>query len=149
MQKLGDAELVSARYLPPKPTAAGPVPMVYNFSPTAAFQGNRFILASSTQLAEALLKAPVKGAPAANLATEMNIPVLGDVLSDNRDAIVSGNMLSKGQTREEADAELNLLLQLLSWFQSVSARLTPSADSLQLEFSLQTAVNEGAAADAK
>ncbi|MGV2339154.1 MAG UNVERIFIED_CONTAM: hypothetical protein LVR18_35790 [Planctomycetaceae bacterium] len=70
-------------------------------------------------------------------------------MSDNRDAIVSGNMLSKGQTREEADAELNLLLQLLSWFQSVSAQLTPSADSLQLEFSLQTAVNEGAAADAK
>jgi hypothetical protein len=149
MQRLEDAELVSARYLPPKPTAAGPVPIVYNFSPTAAFQGNRFILASSTQLAEALLKAPVKDAPAANLATEMNVPVLGDVLSDNRDAIVSGNMLSKGQTREEADAELNLLLQLLSWFQSVSARLTPSADSLQLEFSLQTAVNEGAAADAK
>ncbi|MFM7036862.1 MAG: hypothetical protein ACKO2L_03990 [Planctomycetaceae bacterium] len=149
MQKLEDAELVSAHYLPPKPTASGPVPLVYNFSPTAAFQGNRFILASSTQLAEALLKAPVNDAPPANLATEVNVPVLADLFSDNRDAIVSGNMLSKGQTREEADAELNLLLQLLSWFQSASARLTPSADSLQLEFSLQTAVNEGASADAK
>jgi hypothetical protein len=149
MQKLGDADLVSARYLPPKPTAAGPVPIVYNFSPTAAFQGNRFILASSTQLAEALLKAPVKDAPPANLATDVNIPLLGNVLSDNRDSIVSGNMLSKGQTREEADAELNLLLQLLSEFQGISARLTPSSESLQLEFNLQTAVNEGAAADAK
>jgi hypothetical protein len=152
MQKLENAELITARYLAPKPSAtttAAPIPIVYNFSPTIAFQGNRVILASSTQLAEALLKAPAKASPKANAAADLSIPVLRQVFNDNRDTIVSGNMLSKGQTREEADAEFDLFLQLLSWFSGATASLTPAADSLQLKLNLHTAVAEGVSADAK
>lgn len=158
MQKQGDAEIISAHYLPAKSKATGtapdsstaaPIPIIYNFSPAAAFSGNRFILASSRSLAEALIAAPTAAAAPANISAELSVPILQQVFSDNRDAIVSGNMLSKGQTREEADAELDLLLQLLSWFHNASARLTPNADTLQLEFSLRTAAPAGASADAK
>ncbi|MFM8477288.1 MAG: hypothetical protein ACKOEO_16020 [Planctomycetaceae bacterium] len=158
MQKQGDAEIISAHYLPPRAKAKGaatdtattaPIPVIYNFSPAAAFRGNRFILASSRSLAEALIAAPTAAAAPANLSAEVSMPILQQVFSDNREAIVSGNMLSKGQTREEADAELDLLLQLLSWFQNASARLTPTSDTLQLEFSLRTAESAGASADAK
>jgi hypothetical protein len=152
MQKLDGAELITARYLPPKPSAAAaPVPLVYNFSPTAAFQGNRFILASSTSFAESLLTAENVAAEPANTAVSLSVPVLQDVFRDNRDSIVSGNMLSKGQTRDEADAELDTLLELLGWFHGFRAQLTPSETSLQLELQLQTAaglaVPEPAAGD--
>ncbi|MEY2725286.1 MAG: hypothetical protein RLZZ458_1153 [Planctomycetota bacterium] len=140
MQKLDDAELITARYLPPRPSAApAPVPIVYNFAPTAAFQGSRFILASTTSFAESLLNAESIAAAPANTAVSLSVPVLQDVFRDNRDSIVSGNMLSKGQTREEADAELDTILELLGWFQGLRARLTPSETSLQLELQLQTA----------
>lgn len=140
MQKLDDAELITARYLPPKPTAAAvPVPLIYNFSPTAAFRGSRFILSSSTSFAETLLTAESAAAEPANTAVSLSVPVLQEVFRDNRDSIASGNMLSKGQTREEADAELDTLLELLGWFQGFRARLTPSETSLQLELQLQTA----------
>lgn len=158
MHKQGDAEIISAHYLPPKAKSKGavadtatraPIPINYNFSPAAAFRGNRFILASSESLAKALIDAPTAAAVPANISAELSMPILQQVFSDNRDAIVSGNMLSKGQTREEADAELDLLLQLLSWFQHASARLTPNSDTLQLEFSLRTAAPAGASADAR
>ncbi|MFM7058229.1 MAG: hypothetical protein ACKO2P_15025 [Planctomycetota bacterium] len=156
MQKQGDAEIISAHYLAPRskgnvaaPSAAAPIPIIYNFSPTAAFEGQRMILASSRSLAEALLQAPTTAADPANLTASVSLPILQQLLSDNRDSIVSGNMLSKGQTRDEADAELDLVLQLLSGFHSATARLTPHADSLQLEFSLRTAESSGASADAR
>lgn len=146
MQKGEGVELISARYLPPKATSApAPVPLVYNFSPTAAFQGSRFILASSTLFAEALLAASDQPAEAVNTSVNLSVPVLREVFRDNRDTIVSGNMLSKGQTREEADAELDVLLELLSWFHGIRFRVTPGEETLQLDLDLLTAPDIAAA----
>ena len=56
-EKVGDALVVSSDYLPPKDEKSrGEAAMHYNASPTVAFVGDRFILASARPLAMALVE---------------------------------------------------------------------------------------------
>ncbi|MFM7863038.1 MAG: hypothetical protein ACKPHU_02410, partial [Planctomycetaceae bacterium] len=80
MQKSANSELIISRYLPPKKPTTGqapPVPLIYNFSPTVAFQGDQFVLASTEQLAAELLQAPRQPALAANVSLDLQADVAG------------------------------------------------------------------------
>lgn len=142
MQKSADSELIISRYLPPKKPAAGeapPVPLIYNFSPTVAFRGEQFVLASTEQLAAEILKAPRQPAVAANVVLDLQADVAGQLVADNQQSLISQNMLTKGQSREEAQAEIAVLQQLIALLRGATFQLRPdtAAKQLQLDVSLQ------------
>ena len=142
MQKTADQELVIARYLPPRRPTTGeapPVPLIYNFSPTVAFQGDVFVLSSTEQLATEILQVPRQPAASANMRMELQAAVASQLIADNQQAMITQNMLTKGQTREEAETEVGVLQQLISLVQGLTLQLRPdtAANRLQLELDLQ------------
>jgi len=142
MQKSADTELIISRYLPPRKPGTGeapPVPLIYNFSPTAAFRKDQFVLASTEQLAAEILQAPRQAPVAANMAMHVQADIAGQLVADNQQSLVSQNMLTKGQTREEAEAEVAVLQQLIGLMRGMTFQLRPdpAAKQLQLELDLQ------------
>lgn len=133
-------EIVSGRYLPPAdPEDAKRGLINYNFSPTAAFAGDRLILSSTQALARKLVeKTPVAAAPeaAANTQAKLDSGVLRAILNDNREQLLAQNMLEKGHSREEAEKEIGALLELLTWLETAKLRLSHDDQLLRLEASV-------------
>ncbi|MEM9827108.1 MAG: hypothetical protein AAF958_10995 [Planctomycetota bacterium] len=97
-------------------------PIQFNFSPTLGFAGDVMVLSSTTDLAKDLVAMTHPSASQKNDlgASQRNDPntVLGinasasqTILKANQDQLIASNMLSKGQTRDEAAAEIGLLLE--------------------------------------
>lgn len=144
MEKVGDGKVIAATYLPDK-TADGKIN--YNFSPTIGFVGENFIISSTSRLASELveLAASVKPAPAAeekgfeNTRINLNVPVLKDILQDNRQHLVAQNQLQQGHSKEQAEKETDLILNLLGTVRDLSARLSGDGKNLNLELGVRLA----------
>ncbi|MEZ6125853.1 MAG: hypothetical protein R3C49_22225 [Planctomycetaceae bacterium] len=140
MRQLGNAELVTSEYIPEdRDRNSRTAPLVFNFSPSVGFAGSRFVLASTQQLAEQLASAPVAtgdGSQQPNTAVRLTASVLQQILDDNREQLISQNMLKEGRSREEAETQIDLLLQIVGWFRSADLTLVRKTNSLQLNISL-------------
>ena len=134
------AELITSVYIPEEDeadsTRAG---IVYNFSPSVGFFGERFVVASTDRLARELVQADVVADEAASANTHAKLKggVLKQVLNDNRDQLVSQNMLSDGNSREEAEAMIDLLLEVVGYFENASAGVNAGSDRLGIELGLR------------
>ncbi len=141
MEQIGDhAELVTSSYVPEEDDRESTdANIVYNFSPSVGFAGKRFVVSSSQKLARRLTLAKVPSPPIIDDNTKANINagVLRDVLSDNREQLIAQNMLQDGNSREEAEAIIDLLLQVVAYFQDASLRLAATDDRLEAEFKIQ------------
>ena len=140
MKKLEEGELVISEYIPEDDDRDSmSAPIIFNFSPSVGFSGSRFVVSSTQQLAEELVTAELTaGDPEARPNTELTlvVPVLQEILTDNREQLVSQNMLEEGRSREEAEAQIDLLLQLVGYFQSVDLQLIRQTDSLNLDLTI-------------
>jgi hypothetical protein len=67
----------------------------------------------------------------------LNAQVLGAVLADNRSQLVAQNMLEEGHSREEAEAAIDLLLQVLGYVRGAAASLGTDNGQLQLQLSIE------------
>ncbi|MEM8667640.1 MAG: hypothetical protein AAGG48_09010 [Planctomycetota bacterium] len=143
MDKIGDhAELVTTQFVPEsdeeESTEAG---VIFNFSPSVGFSGERFVVASTAELARLLVEA--KSSEAASLVDNtrgsLNARVLQQVLADNREQLIAQNMLEDGNSREEAEAVIELVLQVMGYFDGMTMRLTPAEDMLEASFQVQVA----------
>jgi hypothetical protein len=140
IDKDGDRQLVTASYLPDKEggSPAG-LKIHYNFSPSVAFVGDRFIVSSTTDLANELSEILGKGqeVSASNSAVRTNLSGLRDVLADNRGQLVAQNMLEDGNTKDEAEREIDDILKLIAGLQEASLKMnaTDGAISVALEVS--------------
>lgn len=114
----------------------------FNFSPSLAFAEDRFFIASTKQLAKDLVDAALAEqttrGQSSNTAIKLNAKTLGEALDDNRDQLVAQNMIKKGQTREESQNEIGMLLELLDLFEGVSFDVKTIGGELKLELSIQT-----------
>ena len=112
----------------------------FNFSPSCARVGNRFILGSTTAIVRDIVGALTAGMPAApvdqNFVLELDAAGIAAALDANRDLLISQTMLSQGKTLEQADGQIKLILDLVRAFGGGSVRLTTPADSLKLEVSV-------------
>ncbi|MEM1069246.1 MAG: hypothetical protein AAGI63_10145 [Planctomycetota bacterium] len=143
MDKIGGhAELVTTQFVPEsdeeESTEAG---VIFNFSPSVGFSGERFVVASTAELARLLVEA--KSSEAASLVDNtrgsLNARVLQQVLADNREQLIAQNMLEDGNSREEAEAVIELVLQVMGYFDGMTMRLTPAEDMLEASFQVQVA----------
>ena len=141
MEKNDDGTLfVSATFIPEEDDQdSTEAPILFNFSPTIGFSGERFVVASSTALCKQLTLAPTPDPKyiADNVQGVLQARVLKGVLSDNREQLIAQNMLEDGNSREEAEAQIDLLLQFVEYFHDASIRLGQSGEQLQAEFAIR------------
>jgi hypothetical protein len=98
----------------------------FNFQPTLAMPGDYVIFSSTDALARDLIDAMQKEAkagakPVAGLHSEvhMNGAQLASILEANRDALIRQNMVSDGNTREQAEAQIGLILKIANSLRQV------------------------------
>lgn len=93
-------------------------PIQFNFSPTLAFAGDKIVFSSSISLAKTLVAISADedaDASKSNTKLTLNGEMLKRILQENRQQLVASNMLSKGQNKQEAEAEIGLLLELVGF----------------------------------
>ena len=143
MEKSGDIDLVTSRYVPEKKDKdSTTADMIFNFSPSAAFSGDQFILSSTTALAKQLSATPetVALTSGINTALDLRSAAIREALNDNREQLISQNMLSEGHSREEAEAAINIVLEAVRCINGAGLALRREKDLLTLK--LNVAVNE-------
>jgi hypothetical protein len=139
VEKTDAAEFVTATHLADADAKdPGSLKINYNFSPSIAFAGNRFVLASTKALAHSLATAsvteerPDDEARTVNTDAVLHFDVLRNILADNRAQLVAQNMLAEGHTKEEAEAAIGVLLGLVGWFDQLALSLDTTATELQV-----------------
>jgi hypothetical protein len=138
----GDDQVVTTRYVVEKNRIKEEqAPIYFNFSPSLAFVDDRIVIASTEAIARQLVVAMRKPAPAAaearpNTVVELAVPVLHQVLVDNREQLIAQNMLSKGHDRKEAEREIDGLLTLAGLLRDAKLTLDRTGDRLQLRLDL-------------
>jgi hypothetical protein len=131
-------QLIVARYLRDAKTKDLGLKIHYNFSPTVAFAGRRFIVSSTEQLARQLVTQAVDARPAGDADRVLNSDAvfrfqpLRDILADNRSQLVAQNMLEQGHTKEEAERDVAALLELIGWLDQAALKLDTTAKSAKI-----------------
>lgn len=133
------AQLITSVYIPEEGEEESQyAPILFNFSPSVGFRGDQFVVSSTQQLARELVQQPrPQEGSGRNTAVKLEAAALQTVLADNRDQLVSQNMLEEGNTREEAEVAIDLLLEVVGYFQNVTLDLQQQQESLQLQFRIQ------------
>lgn len=115
----------------------------YNFSPACARVGDHFIYASTVGLLHDLIDSlhqPAAAAPSPEQTLlAVDLAQLATVLDDNRESLISQNMLAQGHDRETAERDIGLLLELLRSLQHGQMRLSAGADVFTFETTLSAA----------
>ncbi len=141
--KIGDSLVVSSVYLPPTDAKAREeAALHFNASPTAAFVGDRFILASAKPLAVELVEHVKKDAVAGerlNTTARLDGAVGLAALAENRGPLIAQNMLEKGHDRAAAEQEIDRVLGALRVLKSSSLDLAVEGSKLKLTVSVELA----------
>lgn len=143
METSEKSQLITASYLPDA-NAKDPLGLKinYNFSPSIAFAGDRFVVASTKNLAETLATAKAPSTPdgtegaerVVNTDAVVQFKPLHAILADNRGQLVAQNMLSEGHTKEEAEKAVDVLLELVGWLQEMRLSLQTTPSELNVSF---------------
>ena len=131
---VGDAKIYWAEYVVDKDRKyENGLPVQFNFSPSVAFLGDRVVVSSTSTLARQLISEmanpssnhePSLMSPQLNTSMELDLAMIRDVLLDNRDQLITQNMLEKGHSKKEAQGEVDVLLGLMQLLGSASAQLS-------------------------
>ncbi|MCH8921655.1 MAG: hypothetical protein IIA67_00750 [Planctomycetes bacterium] len=136
-------KIVSATYLiDDEEKAAKDGKINYNFSPSIGLLDGWLVIASTKQLARemlTLIKKPQASAKqqTANTRMQLSARALQEVLADNKKQLVAQNMLEKGHTRQQAEAEIGMLLGILGWAKDASLKFSTDKQSMRLEVGLR------------
>lgn len=154
--------ITASQFLPPaKPKAAAAKnatsgnPLVYNFSPATAQVGRYFVLGSTIQIVRDLIDQLNGGRESPALTTdnvliEIDAAGVADLLQQNRDPLIHQNMASEGHTREQAEREIDTLLQLARLFGPMRATWTVEPTAMRIGIELRFAATAaGSATKAK
>lgn len=125
------------------------VPVQYNFSPTLLMVQDYAVISSTQGLAQAIQqklqdpasKEKVVTAAHSNSILNINGQLLNDLLAANRQQLISQNMVEKGHSQEEAEGEVDVVLQALQMMRSLSVAFTVH-DGTELKVDLELASPE-------
>lgn len=134
------ATISKATYLAEAKVSRDQAPVNYNFSPACARCGDHFVLGSTVgivkQLTDELGKGDVSHPLTDNTALTIDAAPLTAILSDNRELLITQNMLSEGHTREEAETAIGTLLNIIHRLDRFALRLRDEPTALSLEATL-------------
>lgn len=136
----GGVQLITAKYIPEGDDATSKdAAMMFNFSPSLGFAGERFVLASTDQLARELVSAKLSAKVSEHVNTDahLDVPVLKSVLNDNREQLIARNMLEGGKNREEAESTISMIMEVIDYFQDASIKLHATTDQLNLNLDVR------------
>lgn len=141
LEQVDGANLIATKYL--KPLEGEPVAVQYNFSPTIAFFGDKVVFSSTRDLAVAVSKSKPAAAAKTSNERKTNFEVLlhaepiRQALESNREQFIVQTMLDDGSTREQAEAQVDLILEGISLAKQFFVRLDHAENNLKLTFELQ------------
>ena len=138
----GNAQLVTSTYVPEDgEEESAAADLVYNFEPTVGFNGDRFIVATTKELARQLTLAtiPQRDSTDNNTQALLDASVLQNILADNREQLIAQNMLSDGNTRPEAEAAIDLLLEFVTYFQDTTFTIDSDSGALSVGVTIRVA----------
>ena len=141
LEEVDGASLVSTKYL--KPLDGEPIAIQYNFSPTIAFFGDNVVFSSTRDLALAVAKSkPASPSDAnanrkTNFEAILNAKPIRDAIEANKEQFIVQTVLNDGSSREQAEAQVDLLLEGIGLAKQFFVRLDHSEDNLKLTFELQ------------
>jgi hypothetical protein len=140
MEKTDGAELVTSMYIPEDDerdsTRAG---LLFNFSPSVGFAGEYCVISSTANLARTIVTAERQANTkhqTANTVLNLDATVLKSVLQDNREQLITQNMLEDGNTREEAASRIDLLLLLIGHVKSGGLSLETADEQLRVNLNV-------------
>src|SRR5262249_4999495 len=124
-EEVEGVRIATTKYVVPQKTSSATEPGAqrYNYSPSAAPVGRHFILSSSAGLARSLVK-ELKSADAsgkdrkdepATFTVEADGTELARLLEQNRSRMVMQTMLDRGETKEDAEDRVSLILALFRY----------------------------------
>ena len=135
--------MITAHYVPErKDKDSTTADLIFNFSPSAAFSGDQFILASSADLVKKLVNTSAARTSESGVNTQLALQAeaIRDALSDNREQLISQNMLQQGHSRDEAVVAIDLMLEVVRCVKGAGITLRHEENSLALQ--LHVTVNE-------
>lgn len=102
------------------------LPIQFNFSPCIAFHDQQVYLCSTVELARQISGvAPTTSSDKpVNTLGSFGFPALHRVLVENREQLISQNVLEKGHSRDEAEKEVDTLLSILTLFENAGVALS-------------------------
>ncbi|HEY2827088.1 MAG TPA: hypothetical protein VGJ04_05755 [Pirellulales bacterium] len=143
MEKTDAGQFVTSSYLPEaKAKDSLGLKINYNFSPSIAFAGSRFVVASTKAMAHTLAtaKGPDRsagdGGQIVNTDGVLHFDALKESLRDNRAQLVAQNMLTEGHSKEEAEKRIDLLLELVGYIDQLTLSLDTTPSELHVSFDI-------------
>lgn len=143
-EEVAGHKLITASYVPDVDQRPGAQSRInFNFSPTVGFVDTHVILSSTTQLARAISEKLAKpegddGSLDVNTYAQLHAPALREVLQDNFGQLLAQNVLNEGHSHEQAEKEIQGLLDIVTLFQQATMSLAVQ-DQLRLTVDLQFA----------
>jgi hypothetical protein len=139
-------EIQGARFLEratAKSDAAG-VHLRHNFTPAVSIAGRYFVLGSTVEIVKDCIDAlgDVNAPPKTtehNIVFEANMAEVIRVLAQNKEPLISQNMVSGGNTREQAEQELDTLLKVIGLFGKGQITWTAEPKSMHVDLSIEFA----------
>ena len=146
-EQVDGVTLATARYMVAKTDVPETSPDTrYNITPSVAQVGKYFVLSTSVGLARSLIKdlhtagasKKLEADSSETAVLEANGAELARLLELNRARLAMQLMLSRGETKEKAEAEVDMGLAFLRYLGAgrMSVRDLPAVTSVQLEFKL-------------
>lgn len=138
-EKLDGISLTSTEYMIEDDAEDGLI--LYNFSPSLAFVENQMVIASTRELALGIAKQlkskRIGRHPDSNMRMELAGEQLHQILESNREPLVASNMVEEGNSREEAEIQINAILTAVSFLESAEMDFQVQPEKMTLRIELE------------
>jgi hypothetical protein len=122
------------------------LPIQFNFQPCIAFSGDQVAVASTVEIAEQIFspnsdktESTLTKLDSANTTMVLDVTSIASLLFENRETLITNNILEKGYSRQQAEEEVDLLFVVLGMFKELRASLSfQGATELSLELDIQS-----------
>ncbi|HEV3344927.1 MAG TPA: hypothetical protein VG125_31405 [Pirellulales bacterium] len=128
-----------AMYLPDSKAPKENAPQHYNFSPACARIGDHFVFGSTVGIVRHVVDA-LKQPPAAlkdNTALTVESAPLAAILADNKELLITQNMLGQGHSRSEAETAVQTILDVLGQLTQFVVRIDDAPGTLAIDTTLR------------
>ena len=139
-ESIGESKISAAQYFYDDDVEEGL--LLFNFSPTIAFQGSYLIVSSDRELAVELAGVAKDREGSEHLDeptnTKMNLDIamLSRILKANRESLVTQNMLEDGKTKQESEETIEVLLSIVDLFKDGNLDFRVKEDEMRLDIRL-------------